>query len=50
VLIGAANALAFVAANATTPNNPVIQGRNFMPFGLMDVDMLRLSCCVQRNT
>jgi hypothetical protein len=41
VLSGAAAVLALIAANATTPNNPVIQGRDFMPFGLMD--MFRLS-------
>jgi hypothetical protein len=43
VLSGAAAVLALIAANATTPNNPVIQGRGFMPFGLMDVDMFHLS-------
>jgi hypothetical protein len=46
VLSGAAAVLALIAVNATTQNNPVIQGRDFMPFGLMDVDMFRLSYCI----
>jgi hypothetical protein len=33
LLIGAAAVLALMATNATTPNNPLSQGRNFMPAG-----------------